>query len=234
MKTRNSRKEKEILTPEMGAEIDRLGLDRSWFQWVVDEEGLEFCRYCLMQQTKSSELFDKWYPRLCEFVAAKRRETPLPVGGSMELLDAATQRILEPKIRDAERVPCRGNYTAAFFTAPLHLLPIVAAEWPSSYRHAVFLTPDELAEWRKIYTAEEPDQESWWFVFQDWDAQLNPSSDSFWLRDVPLPRASGITPVLVVWGLYWGSLAGGHRAELWGIDQAGNEAIVQDLGDVTY
>ncbi len=148
--------------------------------------------------------------------------------------DRSCAVILEPKIRDAERVPCSGNYTAAFFAAPFHVLPFVVSQWPSRYRHPVFITPDELAEWRKIYDAEESDQESWWYVFQDWDAQLNPSPDSFWLRDAPVKIPTDVTPTLIVWGLCWGSLAGGHRAELWGIDRTGNESFLQDVGDVMY
>ena len=234
MPSLNPRKKKEILTAEMCAEIDRLGLDRNWFQWVVDEEGLEFGRFALSQRTKESQLFDKWHPRLTDFVASKRRQTSFPDPASIDVLDAATKRILEPKIRDAERVPCRGDFTAAFFTAPIHMLSFVASEWPSTYRHPVFVTPDELAEWRMIYDAEENDENRWWYVFQDWDAQLNPSADSFWLRDMTLQHDADVTPALIVWGLCWGSLAGGHRAELWGIDKAGNESFLQDIGDVTY
>lgn len=91
-----------------------------------------------------------------------------------------------------------------------------------------------MTEWRSLYDAEETDQDSWWYVFQDWDAQLNPSADSFWLRDMSVQHDIGITPALIVWGLCWGSLAGGHHAELWGIDHAGNESFLQDVGDVTY
>ncbi|HUG66910.1 MAG TPA: hypothetical protein VMM76_04100 [Pirellulaceae bacterium] len=234
MKAFSSRKSQEQLTSEMYAEIDRLGLERSWFQWIVDQDGLEFGQFALSQTTKRSHLFDKWYPRLTEFATAKRRQAPLPDRNSIDVTNAATRRIIEPKIRDAERVPCRGNFTAAFFTAPLHILPFVISEWPSTYRHPVFLTSDELTEWRYIYNAEETDQESWWYVFQDWDAQLNPSSDSFWLRDMALPQIDGTTPVLVVWGLCWGSLAGGHHAELWQIDDGGKEVFLRDVGDLTY
>ena len=231
---RKLRREKEFLTPEMCAEIDRLGLDRGWFQWVVDEEGLDFGQFALSQRTKESRRFDKWYPRLSEFAAAKRSQSPLPTNDAIGLLDAATLRILEPKIRDAEHVPCKGSFTAAFFNAPLHVLPLVTISWPSTYRNPVFLTPDELTEWRQTYDSEEDDRESWWFVFQDWNAEVNPSSDSFWLRDTTIEPADGHTLVLITWGLCWGSLAGGHRAELWGIDADGNESFLQDLGDVTY
>jgi hypothetical protein len=230
----NPGKGKEQLTPEMCAEIDRLGFERSWFQWIVDEEGLEFGRFALSQRTKESQLFDKWHPRLTGFVADKRRHTPLPDRGSMGAVDAATHRILEPKIRDAERVPCGGNFTAAFFSAPLHVLPLVVSEWPSTYQHPVFVTPDELTEWHNIYDAEESDRDSWWYVFQDWDAQVDPPPDSLWLRDRAVQQPDGVTPVLVVWGLCWGSLAGGRRAELWGIDSDGSESLLQHLGDVTY
>ncbi len=227
-------KQKESLSPEMCAEIDRLGFERSWFQWVVDEEGLKFAAYCLSQRTKEASLFDKWYPRLAEFANTKRSQTPMPMSETLGLFDAATRRILEPKIVNAERVPCGGNFTAAIFTAPLHVLPFIVTQWPSNYRHPVFLTPSELTEWRQTYDAEEDDQESWWYVFQDWDAELNPSPDSYWLRDTKIECVSNLTPVLIVHGLCWGSLAGGHHAELWGVDISGQESFLQDLGEVTY
>lgn len=93
------RGEKLPLTPDMCDEIDRLGLDRDWFQWVVDREGLTFGRFALAQCTKESRLFDKWYPRLMDFVAAKRSQAPLPSMDAMGPMDAATLRILEPKMR---------------------------------------------------------------------------------------------------------------------------------------
>jgi hypothetical protein len=231
---RKLRREKQSLTPDMCTEIDRLGLDRNWFQWVVDEEGLEFGKFFLSQRTKESQLFDRWHPQLVEFAAAKRFQSPWPNIESLGSLEAATLRILEPKIRDAERVPCVGDFTAAIFTAPLHVLPLVIQQWPSSYRHPVFLTPDELTEWRKTYDAGETDQESWWFAFQSWNAELNPSSGSFWLEDVNLQHAQGITPVLITWGLIWGALAGGDSVELWSIDADGHESFLQALGGTTY
>src|SRR5687768_14765326 len=106
--------------------------------------------------------------------------------------------------------------------------------WPASYRHPVFLTPDELTEWRRIYDSEETQQEAWWFVFQHWDAETNPPPDSFWLRDTPLQVPEGIVPVLITYGLCWGSLAGGDHAELWGIDADGKERFLEDIADVTY
>jgi hypothetical protein len=217
----------------MCAEIDRLGLDRGRFQWIVDEEGLDFGKSCLSQRTKESKLFDKWFPRLTEFARSIRSQSPFPSSDGLGLLDAATLRILEPKVADAEHVPCLGNFTAAFFTAPLHVLPFVTTSWPSTYRNPVFLTPDELKEWQQIYDADEKDQESWWFVFQHWDTEINPAADSFWLRDRPVQPAKGRTLALISCGLYWGSLAGGSVAELWEIDADGTEAFLEIVGDIT-
>ncbi len=225
---------REKLTTDMIAEIERLGLSQAWFQWVVDEEGLDFVRFGLAQRTKEAALFEKWYPRLKTFVAEKRIHSPLPDVKTLARDEASTLRILEPKIRDAEHVPCRGNFTAAFFSAPLHVLPCVMSDWPSTYKNPVFLTPEELVEWRSIYQANEPDQDAWWFVFQDWDADWQLKEDSFWLRDHAFHVADGLKPLLVVCGMYWGSLAGGHRAELWGVDEHGDGSFIEFLADVTY
>lgn len=227
-------REKQNLTAEMCEEIDRLGLERGSVQWVVDQEGLELGRYFFAQRAKEAKLFDLWYPRVVEFATLKRSQWPLSLNGALGPIDAATLRILETKIQNAERVPCRGNFTAAFFSAPPHVLPLVASLWPSNYRHPIFLTADELAEWQMRYRSEEPDQESSWFVLQDWNAQVNPSADSDWFRHAPLQVPDGLTPVLVTWGLCWGSLAGGQKVELWGIDPDGGEKLIQFLCDVTY
>ncbi len=142
--------------------------------------------------------------------------------------------VLKDLIRDAEHVPCGGSFTAAFFSAPLHVLPCVMAEWPSTYRNPIFLTPTELKEWRTIYEQGGIDKDSWWFVFQDWDADWNPEKESFWLENEEFKTSDGSTPLLIVQGLYWGSLAGGHRAEMWGIDVNGHGRLDRLLSDVTY
>jgi hypothetical protein len=219
------------LTHEMCAEIDRLGLKRDWFQGIVDDEGLEFGRLCLARLSKEATLFERWFPRLVEYAAAKRLKTPFPDKDALGPLDAATFRILEPRIRDCEHVPCSGNFTAAIFSAPVHVLPLVAQLWPSSYRHPVFLTPDESREWWQAYRGEEDDQDDpWWFVCQDWDAEIKPSFDSFWLPDTKAQDLRGLTPVVITCGLRWGSLAGGEQTELWGINESGKASLLQELG----
>ncbi len=107
-------------------------------------------------------------------------------------------------------------------------------EWPATYKNPIFLTPAELNEWRAIYDKEEQDKDSWWFVFQDWDAEWEPAEDSFWLKHKEFKTPDGSTPLLIVHGLYWGALAGGHRAELWGIDGQGLGHMVKILSDITY
>jgi hypothetical protein len=225
---------RELLTSEMRAEIDRLGLDQERFQRTVDNEGLEFGKFCLSHCSKEANLFERWYPRLTEYCIAKRSQSPFPNKDSLDLVDAATFRILEPKIRNCEHVPCRGNFTVAFFTAPLHVLPLVAQLWQSSYRHAVFLTPEELAEWQRIYASEEADQDSWWFIFQDWNAEIKPFPDPCWLKEASFEDAPGLTYVLITCGLSWGLLAGGYKTELWSIDKAGKESFVLDVCIADY
>lgn len=225
---------KESLTEDMCTEIDRLEIDREWIQKIVDDGGLEFGRFFISQRTKESQLFDRWFPHLRQFADSKRSQHPFPDPESLNPLDAATKRILDPKIRDAEHVPTRDRFIAAIFTAPLHVLPTVMSEWPSSYKNTIYLTPEELEEWRAIYDAEEPDKDSWWFVFQWWEAQLNPPPDSFWLQHVPPQQSTELTRVLIITGLSWGSLQGGENIEFCEIDRNGQISPLQSLGDTTF
>lgn len=222
------------LTDEMCAEIDRLGLAQSWFQRVNDEHGLASCKSMLSHYTTGSLRFDRWYPRLVEFAAEKRRESPMPDPRSISLFDAAIVRILQPKIRGAEHVPCPGNYTAAIFTAPLCVLPLVKSEWPANYRHHVFLTPDELKEWYDIYPVKEDDEQPGWCVYQTWGAQRDLLEDPRWECHVPVQERAGGTPVMITWSLSWGMLAGGGGGELWHVDSTGKEKPLGYAFDATY
>jgi hypothetical protein len=225
---------RECLSTDMLNEIGRLGLSRDWFDRLVKDEGLEFAGFCLDARSKEAALFEKWFARTKDFVSQCREKNPFPDSENLNFHDRASLSVLRDMINDAEHVPCSGNYTAAFFTAPIHILPYIKREWPSTYKHPIFLTPTELKEWRTIYDIEEQDKESWWFVFQDWNAEWNPDRGSFWLENEEFTVNEGATPLLIVHGLYWGSLAGGHRAELWGIDGNGEAQMVKILSDVTY
>ncbi|WP_283431300.1 hypothetical protein [Neorhodopirellula lusitana] len=176
-------------------------------------------------------MFDKWYPNLQDFSQTKRAATPIPRNDHFTANDVLARRILEPKIAPSERVPQRGNCCAAFFTAPLAVLPLVMNEWPSEYRNAVFLTPDELREWNSQY--DEPEDARWWYCFQNWDVDFDPPSDSFWLEHSEYVIPAHARSAIATWGLSWGSLAGGVKAELWSIEN-GTEQLMGLLGDATF
>ena len=53
-------------------EIERLGESPERIKWVAREENLDFARFFLAKLTESSQLFDKWFPRLKDFELAKR------------------------------------------------------------------------------------------------------------------------------------------------------------------
>ena len=156
---------------------------------------------------------------------------PIPTDDQLSTSDLIARRILEPKIAPAERVPQSGKFSAAFFTAPLSVLRAVKTEWPAEYRNAVFLTPDELREWNAQY--DEPGDPEWWYCFQDWNVEFDPPSDSFWLEHSEYTVPDDAQAAIATWGLSWGSLAGGVKAELWYIEN-GTETLLGDLGDVTF
>lgn len=224
----HSRRSSELLPDDMLAELDRLGEDRAQLQRIADSEGIDYARFFLESLTASASRFDKWFPLLTQFATACRKRSPLPAESALTELNHAARRVLHPKIINDERVPQRNHFTAAVFTAPLAVLPLVMAEWPSTYRNAVFFTPEELCKWHEQYN--EPEDGPWWYVLQHWDAE---PTDSCWL-----PQSSGSVPanaiaVVVSRGLRWGSLAGGYTRELWAVGSDG-ESLVSHLGDITF
>ena len=219
------------LPQDMLDEIERLGESPERIKWVAREENIDFARFCLKSLTESSQLFDKWFPKLREFEREKRDAVPIPSDEQLTANELIARRILEPRIAPAERVPQRGNFCAAFFTAPLAVLPLVRNEWPSEHRNAVFLTPDELQEWNAQY--DEPEDAHWWYCFQNWDVEFDPPGDSFWLEHCEYVVPDNATAAIATWGMSWGSLAGGVTAELWCVEN-GTERCMGDLGLVDF
>jgi hypothetical protein len=219
------------LPQDMLDEIERLGESPERIKWVAREENLDFARYFLNSLTESSQLFDKWFPKLKDFERAKRFDSPIPSDDQLSANDLVARRILDPKIAPAERVPQNGNFCAAFFTAPLGVLSLVTNEWPSEYRNAVFLTPDELSDWHAQY--DEPDDAHWWYCFQDWNVEFDPPSDSFWLEGSEYTIPNGASSAIATWGMSWGSLAGGVTGELWCIEN-GLERRLGDLAMIDF
>ncbi len=209
------------LPTDMLAEIDRLGESRARIERLSKEEGLEFARFFLQEASKCAALFDKWFPQLQEFAEGARRANPIPVESDLSPTELAFRRILQPKIASAERVPQRNNYTAAIFTAPLVVLPLVIAEWPSTYRNRVFLTADEFKEWNRNY--DEPKYSPWWYVYQYWEIEPNPPQDLLWLKRSQYTLPPHATSLLVSWGLCLDAIAGRGEGELWHLDQSGCE-----------
>ncbi len=229
---------KEFLTPEMCAEITRLGLDHERFQRVVDREGIAAARSRLAHDAREARLFEKWCPRVREFVAAKRESVPFPKRDSLDVVCSAICRILEPMIREAERLP-RGRKNAVnFFVAPLYILPFVAKQWPAEYPNAILISPEESREWWDIYEAEkgpdERDDDFSWYVKYWWIAEANPPLDLECLQRIRHRVTDGVIPVLVTEGLQWGMLAGGSTTVLWEIDGSGTENRIGPVWDETY
>lgn len=213
-------------------EIERLGESPERIKWVAREEDLEFAKFFLSKLTETSQLFDKWFPKLREFERAKRIAHPIPKANvQFTANDLIARRVLGPKIAPAERVPQQGNFCAAFFTAPLAVLPLIVKEWPSEYPNAVFLTPNELQEWDEQY--DEPDDAEWWYCFQNWDLEFDPPSDSFWLEDCKYVVPDSATTAIATWGTSWGSLAGGQKSELWCIE-SDTERCLGSLGRISF
>lgn len=223
-------REKPQLTPAMRVEIARLGLALDYFQHVAESQGLEACQGLLEYEARAKALFDQWYPRLRAFAEARRAARLGSAGDSVGGIEAATLRMLAPKIQQLRAKPDERGHRAALFIAPRHMLPALEADWPSAFRHAVYLTPEEAAEWWSACESDALEQLHLWCVEYRWDAQVNPSADTYWLRDSQVSLPTEGTPVLVEWGECSGPLAAEAGAELWVIDKTGCERFVQRIG----
>ena len=202
------------------------------YAFIAESEGIEFLRFCIAKLVLSARLFDEWFPRLTAFAAAKRAENPLPPAAALSLIERAWVRILEPKILGAEHVPSRGLHTAVIFTAPLCVLHFAQSHWPGEVKNSVFLTPSELSDWHAQNDHPEKNTFSW-FAYQWWDIEDEIEGKSLWFMDGPPTLPSEMTPWLVHWGLQWGDLAGGEKAELWGWNGS-HEQLIDDLGDCSF
>lgn len=210
-------------TPEMYAEVDRLDFSHDWIRNIVRSHGLEFGQLCLSNASENSHRFERWYPELRDFAETKRRINPLPSVEQLSTLDSAIYRILKPKILDSENVLYRGHFIATILTAPLCVLPVVIETKRDAFPYPIFLTPDELREWQGIYEKQVPEYDDWWYVFQDWDAVLRPSSDKTGLPGSP----SDLAQLLVTWGVLWELLGGYGEEELWGVSSDGQETFIR-------
>lgn len=213
-------------TPEMYAEVDRLGLSRDWIRNTVRDFGLELGQSSLSRETDRSHQFQRGYPQLLEFAETKRGLNPLPSADQLSPLDAAIVRILKPRILNSGNVPCPGHFCAAVLSAPAYLLPLVMETKRQPHRHPVFLTTDELSEWRSASASGDSDDCWSWCSYQYWNAVLKVSPDEFWLPDFP----RDLTQLFVTWGTTWGPLQGHGEEELWGISSAGEETFVKRMG----
>lgn len=220
------------LPPDIIEEANRLGESVKAIEFVAKSEGVEFARYFLSRISDSSKAFNEWFPQLKAFADSKRADLPIPTRQGLKGLDQAILDILAPKIVDAERVPIRNHFTAAIFTAPIVAHSILQVEWPSTYRNPVFLTPQELREWNEIYSG--PEDSAWWYAFQDWDVVANPQPDSFWMEHCRYAVGDDSIPLLVSWGLQWGSMAGGQTAELWQLRPDQSIELLGSLGDCSF
>jgi len=213
------------LPADMLLEIERVGEDRAQIEYWMREEGLEFARAMLENTAEEVALSHKWFPILQQFAHEKRLANPLPEDASLSSVDDAIRRILGPKIKCEGRLPQLRESRVPVFSAPLPALPLVTAEWSSTYANPIFLTPEELQEWRSLYRVDE--DAPWWNFFYSWEAELDAVLTEAW-KISPLPP--GTRPLMITWGSCVGPLAGSWSHELWGIDASGAEVFIEDFG----
>ena len=220
------------LPPDIADQLSELGEDAARYEWIAESEGDDFLRGFVGKLVESAALFDESHPRLAEFAAQQRAANPVPQQSDADAFTLAQHRILKPLVDDAERVPIRGTHTSAIFYAPLNCLSLLLNSWPANVPNAVFLTPEEFKEWNQTY--ELPEGVFWWFVFQWWAIDFKISENSIWFfNSKPKTFPANVTPMLVTYGLQWGGLAGGERADLWAWDGE-RETFIENVGDCSF
>ena len=216
---------------DIADQITELGEETARCEWILKTHGELLLRGFVAKLKETAGLFNEWHPRLVEFARQKRQSRPLPEPAAWDALTLAQHRILKPLIENAERVPIRGHFTSAIFSAPFSSLQLLLCSWPAEVPSAVFLTPKELQEWNKI--CEPPREALWWFALQWWNIESENLEKSRWFCGVPPAVPRGVTPLLVTYGMDWGDLAGGEKADLWTWDGQ-RERFVKNVGIMDY
>lgn len=213
------------LPADMLLETERVGEDRTQIENWMREEGLEFARAMLEHTAQEVALSQTWFPILQQFAHEKRLASQLPEHASLSSIDHVIHRVLGPKIKSKGSLPQIRESRIPIFSAPLPALPFVMAEWSSTYANSIFLTPNELEEWRALYRVDE--DAPWWNFYYSWDAELDVVLEEEWNIS---PLSPGARTLLITWGSCVGPLAGSWSQELWGIDASGAEVFIEDLG----
>jgi hypothetical protein len=218
------------LPADMVLEIERLGEDRTRIEQLMRTEGVEFARAMLNHTAEEVALFKQWFPVLQQFAYEKRLASPLQDDALLSSVDHAICRVLGRKIKSEGALPQLRENRIPIFSAPLAVLPLVIAEWSSTYTNPVFLTTEELEEWNSIYRVDE--DSPWWNFYYSWKAEPNPILDESWMANATAFVSQGVKPLLITWGSCVGALAGSWSRELWCIDTSGVETFIEDLGCV--
>ncbi len=208
-----------------------LGEDSDDYRLVAWREGPAFLDSYLSKLAQSRDLSNQWFPQLREFAAACRLSNPVPATESLPTRELAKLPIYDSLIRRAERLAGRSEHEVLICCLPVLAIPLAQGLWPGEVDRCVFLTPEELTQWHRIY--HHPEDAFWWFIHYWWVVEDPPKPDSIWTRDGELTVPHGADPWLVVSGLRWGDMAGGENAGLWSWD--GRQAtLVGPIGHCSF
>lgn len=221
------------LPEDVLAELARLKRDPVRFASFARQYGMEDARRMLQICAEEQADFQKYYPKLVDFVAKRRQAIPIPDEANFTLLDKAVRRIVASKLEGFGEHLGTFPFRAMIITSPLVAIALVEAASNAKFANPVVLTPEDQMAWNEIY--DDPDLTYSWYAYQSFDVELNPTVDSFWLRNsshkkmlTDLP--DDVTPMVVSCGGATGSLSGSWSAELWSIDDGGQETLIGSLG----
>lgn len=206
-----------VLPADVADRLTAVGEDPARYQDMVRSFGArhvrEFVRSYAGRIETQAALYRDWSPRLRQFADQCRVANPCPSMASLPARDEAKIPIYRAMINGAERLPRRPKNEVVICRMPAMAIPIAQDLWPGADDRCVFLTPEELSEWQRIYT--HPEDEFWWFIYYWWIVQDPPKPDSALADHIRGQIPPGIDPWLAISGIQWGDLAGGEVVELW-------------------
>lgn len=164
---------------------------------MVRSEGADFVRGYVERLEDADRLYREWSPRLREFAASCRANSPCPKAGTLSDRDRAKLPIYESLINKAERLPLRKKSEVLLCSIPLVGIPVAMSLWPGDDDGSVFLTPDEMKEWHAIY--KHPEESFWWFTSYWWHIEDPPKPKGLWTYDTELKTKDGTEPWFPVW-----------------------------------
>jgi hypothetical protein len=200
---------------ELAKRLAAIGEDSAAYRSMVWGHGSKFVAGFIDKLEECHKLYLEWAPRLLSFAESCRKSRPLPTVDSLTDRDRQQQRIYESKL---ERPVLARPNSVAICRMPLIAIQVAQSRWTCDDNRMIFLTPEEEAQWDKIYSHPE-DAFSWivqfWWNIDDSPVRVETASGQPFANWEEGELSEGELPWLVEVGHFYGPLSAGGDKELW-------------------